>query len=361
MDSQYVCTSVYECVFKYYHTSEIKMADATLADVNTGMETGMEEPKVVAEPETKDKDKGRRSRSKSKRKTDSPHKTQSLKRHNSLPDESDKTQKIPQSQFSEMMKQAFKDEEVFESFAPMLLRCIHPVIDVAMEKAADRAVEKVKASILDPVLQSNKELKETVNKQSDLIKSQRKLIEEQQITLKKNCADVNKLKVKIEEIKSQLEGVKTHSNDIEQYGRRHSIRLMKFKCGEDDEEKDNVNRVVNFVNAKILTGEDKIVSTDIERCHPVGEHATIVKFKMYYTKQKVFAAKKNLKNNPDKIFMTEDLTKFNHSIVSTLIPLRKTNKLASFWTRNGTVFAKKLAEDVPVKVRSPEEAKELFA
>jgi len=59
--------------------------------------------------------------------------------------------------------------------------------------------------------------------------------------------------------------------------------------------------------------------------------------------------------------MTEDLTKFNHSIVSTLIPLRKTNKLASFWTRNGTVFAKKLAEDVPVKVRSPEEAKELFA
>jgi len=58
--------------------------------------------------------------------------------------------------------------------------------------------------------------------------------------------------------------------------------------------------------------------------------------------------------------MSKDLTKANHAIVKALIPLRKTKKVNSFWTQNGTVFAKKGSEDDPNRVRSPAEAIEMF-
>ena len=50
--------------------------------------------------------------------------------------------------------------------------------------------------------------------------------------------------------------------------------------------------------------------------------------------------KKNLKNNKDNIFITEDLTKFRQSIIKELNTQKKAKKLNSFWTFDGRIFAK---------------------
>jgi hypothetical protein len=62
----------------------------------------------------------------------------------------------------------------------------------------------------------------------------------------------------------------------------------------------------------------------------------IGKLKMLSTCQK-----KNLKNNPEKIFITEGLTKTRQFIVKKLNTQKRDNKIHSFWTFDGRIFAKK--------------------
>ena len=54
----------------------------------------------------------------------------------------------------------------------------------------------------------------------------------------------------------------------------------------------------------------------------------------------MFASKTKLKGNPDRVFLTEDLTSNNHSVIKSLLELRKARKISSFWTSNGKILAK---------------------
>ena len=81
-------------------------------------------------------------------------------------------------------------------------------------------------------------------------------------------------------------------------------------------------KVINEL-MEIPIGED-----DVERCYK-GNRPIIIKFKSYKFKAAVFHAKTKLKKNPDKIFVAEDLTKKNHSIVQKLVQLRKDTSIDS--------------------------------
>ena len=59
-------------------------------------------------------------------------------------------------------------------------------------------------------------------------------------------------------------------------------------------------------------------------------------------KNSIFMKKKNLKNNKDNIFITEDLTKFRQSIIKELNTQKKAKTLNSFWTFHGHIFTKKI-------------------
>ena len=58
--------------------------------------------------------------------------------------------------------------------------------------------------------------------------------------------------------------------------------------------------------------------TDIDRYHPFGPKQILVKFYKYHIKHLVYSAKAKLRNNPDKIFISEDITRKNHAIVKAL-------------------------------------------
>lgn len=109
-----------------------------------------------------------------------------------------------------------------------------------------------------------------------------------------------------------------------------------------------------------------MVEDDIERCHYLGKtnakgiRPMIVKFKAYKSKAAVFSAKKKLKNNPDKIYISEDLTKKNYEIVQKLVQLRKDASIDAFWTNDGKINVKVYEISLPVRVSKVSDVEQLL-
>ena len=145
-----------------------------------------------------------------------------------------------------------------------------------------------------------------------------------------------------------LDSVKSDLNDLEQYGRRNSIRLNNYKPTMPVKDEEELTKaVIQFLNRNVLRDSRPLQILDIERCHFVGKPIAgrpkqiIIKFAHYHDKRRVFAVKSNLKNNLSKDYVTEDLTSNNHSMVKQLLTMKKGNKIDSFWTSDGRVYAKK--------------------
>lgn len=140
---------------------------------------------------------------------------------------------------------------------------------------------------------------------------------------------------------SELDGLRYEVNDLEQYGRRNSIRLNNFKLIITPKSEEELTEcVMNFLNESVLQYGRPLEMRDIERCHYVGKaigdrpKQIIIKFSHYQDKRRVFAAKSKLKNNRAKTFITEDLTSANHTVVKELLLMKKAGKIDSFWTNN---------------------------
>ena len=115
--------------------------------------------------------------------------------------------------------------------------------------------------------------------------------------------------------------------------------------------------VVHFLNIQVLKGEDRVPDgRDIERCHFVSKPKStraqqiLVKFSRYHDKWRVFSSKKSLKSHPNKTFIAEDLTSMNHSVINSLLPLKKDGFIDSFWTRDGRIIVKKSKTENPVRI-----------
>ena len=120
---------------------------------------------------------------------------------------------------------------------------------------------------------------------------------------------------------------------------------------------EHITRFTNSVVLKVNTSADPsaIHPSDIDRCHFVGKQKKqiLVKFMRYESKRKVFMNKKNLKGYPMKIYINEDLTKFNFDLLQSVNEVKRLSKdkdvnpVHSFWTRNGSVFFKKTRKVPP--------------
>ena len=140
-------------------------------------------------------------------------------------------------------------------------------------------------------------------------------------------------------------------------GEDFSLRVNNFKLSTPPkDESDLINTMAIYLNENVLADDRPLESRDIERCHFVGRAKTgrpkqiIVKFCHYQDRKRVYARKTNLKGNPDKVFITEDLTASNHAVVKQLLPLKKNSAIDSFWTSNGQIYVKKNSVCDPVKV-----------
>ena len=161
--------------------------------------------------------------------------------------------------------------------------------------------------------------------------------------------------------------MKYQINNIEQYGRRNSLRINNLRINANVKTEDEMIEVVtHFMNNHVLVQDtsimgaaaslnqlDPISPSDVERCHFVGrsKKQILVKFSRYHDKRRIYMNKKKLKNNPDKIFITGDLTKANHELVKFLMDEQYGKKsIFGFWTRDGNIFVKRNKDDNPWSV-----------
>lgn len=97
-------------------------------------------------------------------------------------------------------------------------------------------------------------------------------------------------------------------------------------------------------NQKLKLGIQK---EDIGRSHVIGKvrngkSQVIVRFLSYRIREKVYSAKKRLKGDPDKIFITENLTTFRTNLVKELSDLKFNHDINAYWTNDGRIYAKNL-------------------
>ena len=142
------------------------------------------------------------------------------------------------------------------------------------------------------------------------------------------------------ELESRIEGQ-------EQYSRRTSLRFHNIKVPVD--ERRNVKHPVNTDELILNVCNDKlgldINLHDIGRSHIIGKvkdgkSQVIVRFISYRTSSKVYSNKKGLKNHTDKIFITENLTKYRTELVKQLAELKYNGLLYTYWTSDGRIFLK---------------------
>ena len=172
-----------------------------------------------------------------------------LKRHNSIsdintdnsssqPGGSDSKKGVP---FTTMITQALKQKSVLEDLAPVLSDLLAPVIKSTM----DTAIASLKDSIINPLLVANQELVETVKSQKETIASQNKQITVQNAKIKSVENELDQTHKKCQKLESDL-------NDLQQYGRRNSLRLNNFPTKGTPDEFELTDQVCQFINSNVL-------------------------------------------------------------------------------------------------------------
>lgn len=296
-----------------------------------------------------------------------------LRRRNSFPDvskilETDKPDKKKNKTkamaFSDMMKMTFDDQAFKNSITPILydMVCplIHETIKSTVSSTVTAAIDSFRSSVIDQMIRSNRDLQESVKEQSRIINEQKAVIEEQRAIINDNNDTIDGLYCQVHVLSTEVDELKFDINELEQYGRRNSLRINNLKLdspmGPPNNEQALTTAVVQFLNTAVLKSAGNLAESDIERCHFVGKpkasgaQQILVKFFRYHDKQKVFACKENLKNNSNKTFLTEDQTSINHSVIKSLLPLKKDGKIDSFWTRDGKILVKKDRYGNPVRL-----------
>lgn len=271
------------------------------------------------------------------------------------PATSTKPKKPGNLSFADMVYQTFNTQSFVESMAPVLATIMAPII----QSTVSVAITELKEGVLGPLMETNGKLSETVQAQTDIINQQKHLLNSQQDHIDKLESNLKDLYVSNEDLIYKL-------NDLEQYGRRNSVRMYNVPIPNQlQSETELTEHVVQFINSEVLkpdsdpnsaqpsTDIDPVSLADVERCHFVGrgKKQIIIKFTKYHTKRRVFMNKKKLKNNPGKVFMSEDLTKINHELVKILMDEKFVKKtIFGFWTRDGSIFVKGRKDDAPTKI-----------
>ena len=209
----------------------------------------------------------------------------------------------------------------------------------------------LRSSILNDIVSSNVQLKKTIDEQIKISEQQNKIIKEQAHKLD---GKTKLMEQKCDNLSAELNKVKVAVSDLEQYGRRNSLRFSKLGFDPKLPENELIKKTTAFINDRMQPNSPLLSQSDIDRCHPTGQlrnnvpSHVIVKFASYHIKHRVFSAKANLRNTP--VFFSEDLTLSNYAIIKKLQPLKKRNKVHSFWTSNGRIFVEKSEESRPIRL-----------
>ena len=171
-----------------------------------------------------------------------------------------------------------------------------------------------------------------------------KLIEHLVPSLENQIAEViHPLKQDIVHLKDKITETDMRTDDFEQYGRRHSLRIS----GIPESHKEHTDMLIceflkNELNIEIKMG-------NIDRSHRVGQkkpnlnRPIAVRFINYRLKEHVYANRMYLKKG---YYINESLSKGRSSLFYKARQLKKQKLILDTWTRDGNIFVKTLDSTV---------------
>ena len=229
---------------------------------------------------------------------------------------------------------------------------------------------KVKATIDEHV----KPLIETVNQQQKKIDDQRDMIAKQASTILQMVKTNQDLKLSISEnnrevdqLHRQVGILENRIENQEQYSRRTSLRFHNISVPVDGNGRiihpvDTDNIIVKLCTEKLNVN---ITTADIGRSHVIGKvkngkSQVIVRFLSYRVREREYSAKRKLKGNNDKIFITENLTQFRTSIVKGLADLKFNGHIYTYWTSDGRIYVKRFNNSRKMLIRSHNDIRDML-
>ena len=251
--------------------------------------------------------------------------------------------------FQDMITTSLKNEDVINQIAPKLAPTLAEILKPFIQETivscvattVESTMQRVKAELIAPIMSS-------LSEQSREIEILKKSISDKNDTIETLKVKFSKQDKAISEMNKQIDTVSSELDNLQQYGRRGSLRFFNVPLKENESTDRKIVEICNSL-MNLNLSED-----DIERSHILNNprHPTsnqiIVRFRAYKTKAQVYKQKKLLKGND--IFVTEDLTKRNHAIIRELLKLRKANKIQSFWTIDTKIYYRKSDGDNSVRI-----------
>lgn len=149
------------------------------------------------------------------------------------------------------------------------------------------------------------------------------------------------LQVENRSLNQRLDVAECAIEELEQYGRRNALRISNEWLETEGESTDTL--ILNMAND--VLGVD-LQATDISRSHRVGPkigsrpRPILVKFSTYRARERVFRARKTLKNSRNRTFINEDLTKKRGALAFHARQMKKTKQIQDTWTYDCRVFIK---------------------
>lgn len=151
-------------------------------------------------------------------------------------------------------------------------------------------------------------------------------------------------------------GLVVDIEELEHYGRRNSLRFHNVPITKEELNKTD-DKIVDICKQHLKID---ITADDINRSHIIGKihHEScqlICRFRNWKIKNQIFKQKKHLKSNANRIYITEDLTRYRQQLVSKIQIARKERKIESFWTNDGRLFLKKTSNSPKVLIKCVED------
>ena len=202
----------------------------------------------------------------------------------------------------------FTNNMFIKKISPTLVKMSQPLTNIAINDAVAKAVLQLENDVIKPLQKQNDILTKAISKKDETIQQKDDIIKAKDEHLKQRDTTITHLEQNVEILTNKLD-------DLEQYGRRSSVRLFNVPLATGESCTNAALTVMNELMEVPISENDIESSHVLGRPNAKGNRPIIVKFASYRSKAAVFSAKNKLKKNPAKIFVTEDLTRKNHGII----------------------------------------------
>ena len=216
----------------------------------------------------------------------------------------------------------------------------------------------IEQQVNERVQVETKSLRDELAKQSSVIKNNETKICKQFIELshlervtKENINAVKERERELDALHQKIADLEYRLENQEQYSRRTSLRFHNVPVPIGDDGKiahpvDTDQLILDICNQKLKLN---IQLHDIGRSHVIGrvrngKSQVIVRFISYRTRHLVYTNKKELKNDSNGTFISENLTQFRTGLVKRVARLKTDKQIEAYWTFDGRIFVKPTTE-----------------